>query len=340
MSDQQREHKDDLFDEIDQRTNLAMSNEMEMLTFYLNDGQLYGLNVFKIIEIIETPKEITRFPNAHPVIKGGVDFRGKCINLIDLGEYLGMEPVDLTTGHSYMLICEYSTTIQGFLVTQPNILVTKKWDDIIRPEGEVYESSCLTAITYHDDEPIQMLDVEKALNDIIGIDITVSEELVERGKRVVEKRHHILAVDDSKAACMLINSVLDQMGIERTVVDNGPEALKLLERSIGKDGKSTYTVVFTDIEMPIMDGFTFTRKVRKNPKFANIYLAVHSSLSNKTNEYKAKKLGANDFIPKFTPNNMARLVLEQIEKANRIAAGDELDGSVSQEVTRTTADVA
>ncbi len=327
------ENKDELFEEIDQRTNLAMSNEMEMLTFYLNDGQLYGLNVFKIIEIIETPKAITKIPHAHPVIKGGVDFRGHCINLIDLGEYLGMAPIDLDNTISYMLICEYSTTTQGFLVTRPNVLVTKNWDEIIRPDGEVYESSCLTAITYHNDEPIQLLDVEKALNDIIGIDIKVADDLVKRGKQLVEKRHHILAVDDSKAACMLINSVLDQMGIERTVVDNGPEALKLLENSIGPDGESKYTVVFTDIEMPIMDGFTFTRKVRENKKFSNIYLAVHSSLSNKSNEYKAQKLGANDFIPKFTPNNMARLVIEQIEKANaaRQAAGQQEAVSPEQE---------
>ncbi|MBF0400324.1 MAG: chemotaxis protein CheV [Magnetococcales bacterium] len=309
--------QDQLFAEVDKRANLAMSNEVEMLTFYLMDQQLYGLNVFKIIEILETPKGISRIPRSHPTIKGEIDFRGHPINLIDLGEYLGMEPVDYKHAISYVLVCEYSTTIQGFLVARPNVLVTKSWDEIIKPVGAVYESSCLTAITYHEGRPIQMLDVEKVLNDIVGIDIKISKELIERGQQVVRKEHHILAVDDSKAACHLIQAVLNQMGIRHTVVDEAPKALELLEQSINKEGKSSYTMVFTDIEMPIMDGFTFTRMVKNNPRLANIYVAINSSLSNRSNEDKAHQIGADDFIPKFTPDNMAKIVIEQVEKANQ-----------------------
>ncbi len=312
--------QDQLFAEVNKRVNLAMSNEVEMLTFYLSDQQLYGLNVFKIIEILETPKGITRMPRSHPTIKGEIDFRGHPINLIDLGEYLGMEPIDYKRVVSYVLVCEYSTTIQGFLVARPNVLVTKNWDEIIKPVGSVYESSCLTAITYHEGEPIQMLDVEKVLNDIVGINITISQALIDQGKRIVRQDHHILAVDDSKAACHLIQAVLNQMGIRHTVVDEAPKALELLEKSIGSDGKSTYTMVFTDIEMPVMDGFTFTRKVKENPRLAKIYIAINSSLSNRSNEEKAEQMGADDFIPKFTPDNMARIVIEQVEKANRLMA--------------------
>ena len=310
--------QDQLFAEVDKRAHLAMSNEVEMLTFYLTDQQLYGLNVFKIIEILETPKHISRIPYSHPNIKGEINFRGRPINLIDLGEYLGMEPVDYKNKLSYVLVCEYSTTTQGFLVSQPNILVTKGWDEIIKPSGSIYESSCLTAITYHEGQPIQMLDVEKMLNDIVGIDIEISQELIEKGRQIVRKDHHILAVDDSKAACFLIQAVLNQMGIQHTVVDEAPKALELLEKSIDPSGKSAYTLVFTDIEMPVMDGFTFTRKVKADPKLTNIYVAINSSLSNKSNQEKARQMGADDFIPKFTPDNMARIVIEQIEKANRL----------------------
>ncbi|MBF0368008.1 MAG: chemotaxis protein CheV [Magnetococcales bacterium] len=307
---------DQLFDEVEKRANLALSNEMEMLTFYLNDKQLYGLNVFKIIEIFETPKTITRIPYCHPTIKGAIDFRGSAINLIDIGEYLGMPPVDFKNEISYVMICEYSRTTQGFLVTQPNVLITKGWDDIIKPDGAIYDSSCLTAITYHDEVMVQMLDVEKILGEIVGIDIQISDELVEKGKEIVTDAHHILAVDDSKAACSLIRDVLDQMGIRHTVVDNAPRALEILEGSIGADGKSSFTMVFTDIEMPVMDGFTFTRKVRANHKLDHVHLVVNSSLSNRSNQLKAEQMGANDFVPKFTPDNMAKIVLEQVEKAN------------------------
>ncbi|MBF0416299.1 MAG: chemotaxis protein CheV [Magnetococcales bacterium] len=310
--------QDQLFQEINQRSNLAMSNEFEMLTFLLSDDQTYGLNVFKIIEIIETPKLITKIPNSHPNVKGEINFRDHPITLIDIGEYLGMAPIDCAKTISYVLVCEYSNTTQGLMVKEPKILITKSWDDIIKPEGEIYESSCLTAMTWHQNQPIQLLDVEKILHDIIGIETKISDAAIAHVKRLPTEKHHILAVDDSKAACELTRLVLSQMGIAHTVVTSAPKALELLESSVDSQGKCPFTLIFTDIEMPVMDGFTFTRKVKANPKLNNIFLSVHSSLSNKSNEEKAASAGANDFIPKFTPDNMANLIIRQIEKVEQL----------------------
>ncbi|MBF0124575.1 MAG: chemotaxis protein CheV [Magnetococcales bacterium] len=302
-------------DDIDRRTNLAFSNEMEMLTFFLTDGQLYGLNVFKIIEILECPKTVTRMPHAHAAVVGAIDFRGHAVPLIDLSYALGMEATDRSVGVSYVLICEYSTTTQGLLISRPNMLIHKSWDDVNRPEGSLYDTTYLTAITYHDDQPVQILDVEKILSEIIGIDDTVATDLVEKGQHLVMKEHHILAVDDSKAARSMIHSALEQLGIQHTLFDNAASALEALEASVADGQTCPYTIVFSDIEMPIMDGFTFTRKVKANPKLAGIYLALHSSLSNKSNEHKAKQMGADGFIPKFQPNLIVGTILEQLEKA-------------------------
>lgn len=305
----------DVLDEVAKRANLAMSNQMEMLTFFLTDKQLYALNVFKIIEILETPKEITKIPYSHSTIKGNINFRDKAISLIDLGEYLGMEPVDYKNTVSYVLVCEYSTTVQGFLISQPNVLITKSWSDVIKPKGNIYDNSCLTAITYDDDQPIQILDVEKVLNEIIGIDTKVSADMVSRSKGIVKQGHHILALDDSKTACTLIASALNQLNIPHTIVDNAPQALEILEKSIGADGMSSITLIISDLEMPIMDGFTFTRKVRADPKLAKIRLTIHSSLSNKSNVEKATQMGADDFVSKFTPDNIVGSILDQLQKA-------------------------
>ncbi len=305
---------DDLMAEVNQRTNLAFSNEMEMLTFYLSDGQLYGLNVFKIIEILETPKEITVMPEAAMGIVGTIDFRGHPISVIDLSLALGLDRVDINKGVSYILICEYSTSTQGFLIARPDRLINKSWAEVVAPKGTIFEGSYLTAITYHQDVPIQILDVEMILVDIIGIDDHVSDALVTQSKKVVQKEHHILAADDSRAARAMLASALDQMGIHHTIVENAEKAYDLLEQSV-KNGHCPYNLVISDIEMPVMDGFTFTRKVKQNPKLAHIYLVLHSSLSNKSNSDKAKKMGANDFIPKFQPDKIMSVILEQLAKA-------------------------
>lgn len=306
---------DNFMAEVDQRTNLAFSNEMEMLTFFLTDGQLYGLNVFKIIEILECPRSITKMPRSEKSIKGAIDFRGRAISLIDLSEAMGLPPVDRSAGVSYVLVCEYSTTTQGFLIAEPNMLLHKKWDDIISPEGGIYDHSYLTAITYHEGETIQILDVEKILVEIIGIEERVSDDLLERSRRVVKEEHRVLAVDDSKAARALIESALDQIGIRHTVVDNAEKAFEALVGSLEGEGADPFTLILSDIEMPVMDGFTFTRKVRAHPELKEIYLALHSSLSNKSNEHKAAQMGANAFIPKFQPDKIVGAILEQLGKA-------------------------
>ncbi|MGN7610743.1 chemotaxis protein [Magnetococcales bacterium HHB-1] len=308
--------QDDLMAQIEQRANLAFSNEMEMLTFYLNDNQLYGLNVFKIIEILECPKEVTRIPQSHPAIVGSIDFRGSAISLMDLSAAVGLPPTDYKNTLSYVLVCEYSTSIQGFLITQPDQLLNKSWSEIRRPTGNIYNTSYLTAISYHNDQTIQILDVEKVLCEIIGIDDKVSEKLVEKGKAVRVEEHQVLAVDDSKAALALLKSSLNQLGIKHKLFDNAADAWKELDESCEANGGiSPYTMVISDIEMPVMDGFTFTRKVKGDSRMKNLYLVLHSSLSNKSNQDKASKVGADDFIPKFQPNKLIEAVVEQVGKA-------------------------
>ncbi|MBF0128044.1 MAG: chemotaxis protein CheV [Magnetococcales bacterium] len=302
-------------EDVNKRANLAFSNEMEMLTFVLTDGQLYGLNVFKIIEIIECPKNITRIPNSNTAIKGTIDFRGHAINLLDLSDALGLEPIDHINRISYVLVCEYSTSIQGFLVSEPDRLIQKSWGEIVRPDGALYGSSYLTAICYDNDRTVQILDVEKVLGDILGIEDQVDIELTNRAKQLKMEDFHILAVDDSNAARQLMASAFSQLGLRHTIFDSADKALAELERSI-QNGPCPYNIIFSDIEMPTMDGFTFTRRVKQHPKLSHIYLALHSSLSNRSNQDKAKQMGADDFISKFQPNKIAAAILGQIERAN------------------------
>jgi two-component system chemotaxis response regulator CheV len=301
--------------DVNKRANLAFSNEMEMLTFVLTDGQLYGLNVFKIIEILECPKSITRIPQSHPAIKGTIDFRGHAINLLDLSEALGLSPIPYEERLSYVLVCEYSTSIQGFLVSEPDRLIQKSWGDVIRPDGSLYMASYLTAITYDGERTVQILDVEKILGDIIGIEDAISTDMTQRASKLQIEKFHVLAVDDSNAARQLMASAFTQLGLRHTLFDSADKALAELERCLA-EGVLPYNIIFSDIEMPVMDGFTFTRKIKQNPKLAHIHLALHSSLSNKSNQDKAAQMGADAFIPKFQPNKIAAAILDQVERVS------------------------
>ena len=307
--------QDDLMAEVDERANLAFTNKMEMLTFYLSDSQQYGINVFKIIEVIETPKTITQLPHANESINGAINFRGKMVTVIDISHGLGMERVNHREEISYIIVCEYSNTTQGFLVNRPNKLLNVSWGDVKKPEGSVFNSGYLTGLTYDDNaEAIQILDVEKILGEIIGIDDEVDEKLIAEGNDVDMSNLQVMILDDSKAAHTLLNNALNKLGVPHVMFEEGERAFKALEDSLN-DGARKFCLIISDIEMPGMDGFTFTRQVKAHPKLSGIHLVLHSSMSNKANRTKAKSVGADGFIAKFQPDEIARLVLDRLKLA-------------------------
>ena len=75
-------------------------------------------------------------------------------------------------------------------------------------------------------------------------------------------------------------------------------------------------LVISDIEMPRMDGYTLTTEIRKDPKLQGLYIMLHTSLSGVFNNSMVQKVGANHFIPKFKPNELANAVLNIINRRN------------------------
>ena len=292
-------------EEAAQRTNLALSNQMEMLTFYLTDEQLYGINVFKIIEMIETPPRISRVPQSHPSVCGVIDFRGKPITVIDLSQSVGLEPVDFRQELSHVIICEYNNNVHGFLVSRPEQLLNRNWEDIRRPTGLLTKSASLVAIAYGDnEEAIQLLDIERILAEVLGLEQTLTPGLavIDTGG---EEMKRVLVVDDSRAARMFITSVLEQMGIPSVALDSGQGALDYLAGLAEQNELDEIGMIISDIEMPGMDGFTFTRLLKENPRLSSLHVLLHTSMSNPSNRLKAEQVGADDFLAKFNPDELA-----------------------------------
>lgn len=72
---------------VDARTKLAGSNLMEILLFGLGSGEVFGVNVFKVREVCQTPK-ITPTPNAPLGVDGVVSVRGPIIPVISPANFI------------------------------------------------------------------------------------------------------------------------------------------------------------------------------------------------------------------------------------------------------------
>ncbi len=298
----------DVLEEVLQRSKLSSSNQMEMLTFRLTDGQLYGINVFKIIQILECPPHVNKIPQTHPAIKGLIPFRGQGINVIDVSEAIGMSSVNYKDEISYLVVCEYNNQLNAFLIEKPETLLTRGWDQIGKPEG--FSAPSIVAIAYADNEEmILVLDIETVLADVVGMDFNIDKCLSEE-QEVSCQGKRVMLVDDSSSAMMMMRETVKRLGAEYDEFDSAVKALSFLDQHLETDTMPEFDLIISDIEMPGMDGFTFTRKLRQISACAKVPLVLHSSMSNPTNRTKAEEAGADEFMPKFDAHDFSQLVIK------------------------------
>lgn len=302
--------------EIDERTNLTSSNKLELLLFrlgndaLLNRTEIFGINVFKVREIIPMPA-ITAVAGSHPNMMGVVDLRGQILPVIDLPAVAGCTP---STGLNILLITEYARSTQAFAVESVDDIVRLDWREVLSAEGSG-ASGMVTSIARLDgnggNRLAQVLDVETILQKVMpSNDMDVDPERI--GPRVeLRPGTMILAADDSLVARTMIEEGLAAMGLPFIMCKTGKEAWDQLQaisdrqQAIGKTAGDQIALVLTDLEMPEMDGFTLTRNIKQDPRFSAIPVVIHSSLTGTANEAHVKKVGADAYVAKFVAEDLA-----------------------------------
>ena len=303
-----------VLESVNQRTQLVGENRLELLLFRLAGNQIYGINVFKVKEVLQCPK-LTSMPNLNPLVKGIAHIRGQTISVIDLSLATGGRPTT-EIDKCFIIISEFNRTIQGFLVKSVERIVNMHWEAILPPPQGTGRANYLTAVTNIDDELVEILDVEKILAEIAPIDETMNEELVEEmtamSQEVVRR---VLIADDSSVARKQVQRAVESIGFETIMVKDGKEALnKLVEMANAGSVYEQIGLVISDVEMPEMDGYTLTAEIRREPALKDLHVILHTSLSGVFNQAMVERVGANQFIAKFNPDELGAAVKRAVEK--------------------------
>ncbi|CAM3657747.1 chemotaxis protein CheV [Vibrio aquimaris] len=299
-----------ILDSVNQRTQLVGQNRLELLTFRLVGRQRYGINVFKVKEVLQCPT-LTMMPNLHHLVKGVAHIRGQTVSVIDMSLAIGGRPTE-DVEKAFVVIAEFNRTIQAFLVTSVERIINMHWEAILPPPDGSGKGNYLTAVTNIDNELVEILDVEKILMEIAPIDetmdSTIGDEIaqVQSEKEVVRR---ILIADDSTVARKQVERAVVSIGFEVVSAKDGKEAYdKLVEMAAEGSIYEQISLVISDIEMPEMDGYTLTAEVRRNPDLKDLYVILHSSLSGVFNQAMVERVGANAFIAKFNPDELGNAV--------------------------------
>jgi two-component system chemotaxis response regulator CheV len=120
-----------VMDSVNQRTQLVGQNRLELLLFRLGGQQMYGINVFKVKEVLQCPP-LNAIPGRSTVVRGVAHIRGGTLPIMDMNLAIGRRALP-DIANCFVIITEYNRTAQGFLVSAVERIVNMNWGDIHPP---------------------------------------------------------------------------------------------------------------------------------------------------------------------------------------------------------------
>jgi two-component system, chemotaxis family, chemotaxis protein CheV len=310
----------ELLKKIDARTKLAGTNKLEILLFSLgldqrtNRKEVFGINVFKVREVMRTP-EITTAPEMPSSVEGMVSLRGSLVPVIDLAKYAG---IVTSSKPEIMIVTEYNGHTQGFLVESVDTILRLDWSAMRMPPDMITNrmAGLVTAVTELENNTlVMMMDVEKVLAETT---LNNDDHLYINVKPIKEERM-IFFADDSVVARKQIERTLEAMNIHYAQAINGAKAWEELQRMAMQSDLANRKLsdilhlVLTDVEMPEMDGYMLTKMIKTDPRFAGIPVLMHSSLSGASNQKLGESVGVDAYVSKFEPQKLSMKLREMLK---------------------------
>jgi two-component system chemotaxis response regulator CheV len=302
------------------------SNEMELVDFRIlrqdSDGSvyegIYGVNVVKVREIIKIPT-LTELPNTPEYIEGIFDLRGVVIPVINLARWMGINEPSAEKIKPRVIISEFNGILIGFIVHEAKRIRRINWNDIepasFSSGAGAFEKVQITGVTrIENGEVLLILDFETIVQEL-GV---YSHDL---GAGHIEEEFHGLALvlDDSKTARTIAKEALEKLGLHVIEAINGEDGLEKLENlheQYGEGLNKELRLILSDVEMPRMDGFHFSARVKEDERYEGIPIIFNSSISDHFSEIRGQEAGGEAYLTKFNGEAFYKEIVNVLKKQN------------------------
>lgn len=301
----------------------SKTNLVELIDFRIlkkePDGSIkeniFGINVFKVKEIITKPDLFFRVPSSIDYLEGMINLRERAVPILNLPKKLGFYDKNMIC--DYIIITEFNNITCGFMVHDIKKILKFAWSKILPPPPEIQNEykNLVTGISLLKNKEIMLiLDLETIIAETDSSFYLKNLPPVEPELIIQNTSKTALVVDDSNVARKTVHKILESNGYIIQEALNGAEALQKIEnivqqaKTTGENIKKILSVVVCDIEMPVMDGLTLTKTLKQNPDYSKIPIVLHTSLSGTTIEHQSDVAGADDFLVKFNPEALLKMV--------------------------------
>ena len=292
------------------------TNELELLVFEVAD-YTFGINVAKVREVLPTT-EITALPKAHPAIRGVFKLRNQVIPCVSLLTHLGIAPTS-DNPESTMILTDFNQQQTAFMVDAVDRIYRLSWENILSVPGlEALSHTPVTALARCDDRLIVMLDFEMVLDDVTSQFFRTDS--VDNPMGLPRETLRIILAEDSPTVRDAIGTTLRASGYTQLLFyENGLEAWKSMEERLIETGSAEKVadLVISDVEMPQVDGFHLTKRIKQHPQLKNTPVLLYSSIVTPDNHKKGVAVGADAQVSKPELSEVVRLADELISSAQQ-----------------------
>lgn len=286
----------DLRSMIDIKKKTILLDKSEYLYFNLHRPGLFALPLVLVHRLEEFFFDEIEVSGQEKMVK----YRGSLLPLINLDRYLGGQSDIVPNADNKISVIVVSKHNRYFGLVVNEILDILSSDEEIKPLLKEAKGVLGNLINI-DKKVLTILDALGIIDDILGIP---------KNKQPLKKlaKTKILFAEDTVFFARMVKKVLEDAGAEVDHFENGQLALDRLKKS----DSSTYSLILSDIEMPVLNGYDFAKQVRGDAKFQKLPLIALTTRFNQLDQKKGIESGFNKYLEKLKSDELLEAVHELI----------------------------
>lgn len=285
------------------------TNEIEIMEFTI-DGNLYGINVAKVREIMMSAP-VKPMPHTHPAVEGIFKPRDKVITVVDLPFYITGEQRPHKEKDLF-IVTNFNKMHVAFRVDSVEGISRISWQDIQKPDSTISggEDGVATGIAQCGDDLVSILDLERIIAEIAPQTSIQLSEVDALGAR--QRNESVIWVaEDSILLSRMIRESLERAGYKNLqMFANGAELWDALQ----KQQENLPALIITDLEMPQMDGHRLTKLIKTHEPFKHLPVVIFSSLITDEMRRKGQEVGADEQLSKPEIGHLIGVLDELLRK--------------------------
>jgi two-component system chemotaxis response regulator CheV len=246
---------------------------------------------------------LTELPGVPDFVDGIFDLRGVVIPVIDLAKWMGVIVPSTVKIKPRIIITEFNNVLVGFIVHEAKRIRRISWRSIEPSSfssvgtGGVDKSKITGVTRIENNEVLLILDLESVIAEL-----GLYEAEVETNHKIDKFSGIALALDDSMIARRLVKDALENMGFSVVEAKDGEEGIEKLEelyKIYGGKIANELKIIISDVEMPKMNGFYFSKLVKDDNRFKDIPIVFNSSISDDFSTQRGQDAGGDEYLVKF-----------------------------------------